>query len=95
MYGEHDDLIEQARLPPTLRSFLRDLNARRGALAVLVLTFAVVAIVQATAGNAAQGCSQLSPHLLTCEGNAAPPAPFGTCPPFRTPGNLTVWTCRS
>jgi hypothetical protein len=59
-----------------------------------MLTFAVMAIVLTTAGSAAQGCSQLSRRLLTCAGDAAPPASLGACTPFRTPGNLTVWTCR-
>ena len=63
-------------------------------LFIFVVAFAVPAIIHSATASATHGCSRLSDTLLTCAGDAAPPDPIGACTPYRTPGNLTVWTCR-
>lgn len=77
---------------------LGDMHPPRGTLAVVLfifaVAFAVLAIIHSATASAAHGCSQLSKTLLTCAENATPPEALGTCTPYRTPGNLTVWTCR-
>ena len=63
-------------------------------LFIFVVAFAVPAIIHSATASATHGCSRLSDTLLTCAEDATPPDALGTCTPYRTPGNLTVWTCR-
>ena len=73
------------------------MQAPRGTLAVVLfifaVAFAVLAIIHSATASAAHGCTQLSKSLLTCAEDATPPEELGACAPYRTPGNLTVWTC--